>query len=144
MRENKTKIVFVLVLLISFASCQTLQLKMAFNKEKPNLWKYDEKKNVYSTDLNNSVEGEIYLWTKYKDYLIDKDTAFVFKQFGTPNIKGKDNNYFVYYMNSECDYLLRGKTNQPNNYNCTYIKFLFENDKLKKVTYSMTASKSEE
>ncbi len=129
-----------LILLIFLTSCitsQNTQLKKSFKKEKLTVWKYDAKTNTYPSDLTKDInKEEYYLWTKYKDYLTDKDTIFVLKKFGTPNIKDKNNKYFIYYYNSDCEYYFSKKAKQEieYSYNYTYFKFDFENNKLKKIS----------
>ena len=124
------------LLFVIFQSCNVfynVNLKKDFSKEKPSLWKYDEKLKIYSSPIDikaTNMEDEVTIWKKYKDYLKDKDTTFILKEFGIPN--KRDKNHFTYFTRPECLYSPTHK-NEPRNYNCSYILFYFENYKLKQI-----------
>ncbi len=125
------------IFLVSCTMSHYAQLREDFNKEKPSFWKFDEKKNLYSTTITDIGDNEngVLLWKKYKDYLIGKDTLFILKEFGMPNFKDKNKRSYKYFINVNCDFLYDKTKEEPENYSCSIIDFIFdENYKLKKVS----------
>ena len=84
-------------------------------------------KNIYYTPIKMTEEGDIIFWAQYKNYLLGKDTTFVLKEFGIPNLKDKNKKSCKYFLNSDCDYNFNiNKQKQPQVYSCIFINFEFD------------------
>ncbi len=124
----------------------TQEYETSFEKEKPNIWKYDEKKKLYKAivDNKNRVGTDEIIWKQYHDYLVGKDTTFILKAFGRPNFDDKKNKRYLYFENPECDYMVNRR--QPKgDYSCSFIEFRFDaNYKLKNILEMGEASMTQE
>jgi hypothetical protein len=133
--------ILLLLFLLGCSVSHYAQQKEDFDKTKPSFWKYNETKKTYSTPVNMQ---EVIFWTKYKDYLTGKDTTFILREFGIPNLKGNNKRSYKYFTSSDCEYAFYINGKYKSNFNCEYINFEFdEKYKIKRifVDYSIAIAK---